>query len=209
MFSKLFGKKKAERPILSHPKDLRVGDLLEIGLCPISELNGQTFTIIEANTLDYGDGLQIAFLMRSHGQNYGLYVNSNDEGESLNFSKLIKRADVEKIFTVEVFGQAFEEGCAGSYPVVGRPSQLEDWLDAECYYKTVDALKGYFEKGDHRLEKNSGNVEEFDFYEMQGSNPAFGIEIEAYGGDETEVYVTRNLPMHSIDKLWPQEPKDE
>lgn len=206
MFSKIFSRKKGggnDRPPLEHPKDLRVGDLFEMGLSPISELNNKTFKVIEANTLDYGEGLETAFIITAEGQKYGLYLSSDDEGESLQFSKLIKRSDVAKIFGLEVFGDIFEEGTSWNSPVNDVPSALEDWIDMQGYYKSTDALKAYFEKGDHRFDLNKSRAEEFDYYDLKGSGGAFSIEVEVYDGDETEVFACRNLPLHSIDKLWP------
>ena len=210
MFSKIFGKKKkAERPSLTHAKDLRVGDLFEMGLCPIAELSGKNFTVLEANTLDYGEGVETAFIITSDRQKYGLSIAENDQGEKLSFSKLIQREQVAAVFGLEAFGAIFEEGTAGDYRVQEHPTDLANWLDEKCYYKTIDALKGYFEKGDHRFGQNKSRAEEFDYYELEGSNNDFGLEIEVYEGDETEVYLSRSLPLHTIDRFWPQDAKEE
>ena len=205
MFAKLFGKnKKVERPSLCHPKDLRVGDLFELGLCPISELSGKTFTVIEANTLDYGDGLQTAFLISADRQKYGLSVISNNQSESLSFSKLIGHGEIGQLFGLDSFGTLFEDDMNGSLATQTISAELGDWAIKGDYFRTVNALKGYFEKGDHRLNLNNKQAVEFDYYQLVGVKSIFSIEVEVYDGDETEVYICRNLPMHTIDKLWPQ-----
>ncbi len=206
MFSKLFGKdKKAARPSLNHPKDLRAGDLFELGLCPISEISGKTFTILEANTLDYGDGLEIAFVISADRQKYGLSVISDDEGERLSFSKLIGHSEIDQLFGLDSFASLFDDDMGGGLAIQTISAALSDWAIEGDYFRTVDALKGYFEKGDHRLNLNSKRAAEFDYYQLVGANSDYSIEVEVYDGDETEVYICRNLPMHTIDKLWPQD----
>ncbi len=52
---------------------------------------------------------------------------------------------------------------------------------------------------------NRNRADEFDYYELEGSNENFSVEIEVYEGEETEIYVCRSLPLHTIDKLWPKD----
>lgn len=208
VFSKLFGgKKEADnvRPPLEHAKDLRVGDMFEMGISAITELNNKTFEVIEANTLDYGEGLETSLVVKADGQKYGLYLVEDDEGESLQFSKLLRRTEVGQIFDLEIFGQVFDEGTNWTGGTQTVPSSFTDWIDPEGYVKTVDALKGYFQEGDHRLGKLDSRAEEYDYYELEGRDHHFSVEIEVYDADETEVYACRRLPTYSIDKLWPKD----
>lgn len=207
MLRKLFGKKKGAedtRPPLEHPKDLRLGDLLEMGLCPVPDLSGKTFEVTEVNTVDYGDGLEATFTLVADGQKFGLSVESDDEGEQLVFTKLLRRDHVLTVFDGEQFGQVFDEGTNWSSKVMACPPGYAGWLDENSYKETIDAIQGYFQKGDHRDGPLSSREEQFDFYELEGSDHRFTIEIEVYDGDETEVYACRALPFHNIERLWPK-----
>lgn len=208
VFSKLFGSKKEAntiRPPLEHARELRTGDMFEMGISAISELNSKTFEVIEANTLDYGEGLETSLVVKADSQKYGLYIVEDDEGESLQFSKLLRRKDVGLIFDIEIFGQVFDEGTGWTGDTQAISDALTDWIDPKGYVKTVDALKGYFQEGDHRLGKLDSRAEEYDYYELEGRDHNFSIEIEVYDAEETEVYACRLLPTYSIDKLWPKD----
>ena len=201
MFSKLFGKKKAERPALEHVRDLRVGDMIEFGLSDIDDISGQTFKVSQVNSVDYGDGIQPSMTLTSGRLSLGFEVVDENGEEYLQFSKLVKSKDVLKIFDGDQFGHVFNEGANSTCTVISKPEHLVDWIGNGDYRESADAIQSSYYKGDCRFDQHQ-NVEYFDYYELEGDD-GYSVDIEVYDGGETEVYLTRQLPMHIIEELWP------
>lgn len=201
-FQKTFGKKE-ERPALTHPADLRKGDLITFAVTPLDVLSMAQATVEAVQTLDYGEGEERSFLLRVNNLAIGLSIPEDEEGmASLQISRKLKREEVLTLFDGDAFGAVFEEGAAPALVVQACPDGLTQWIDPESYRETVDCLTAIFYEADRKMGE-TGYPTNFDYYELVGKDSDFRIEIEVYDGGDTEVYACRRIPLHSIDSLWP------
>jgi len=63
--SKVFSKKDApSRPLLEHPKDLQLGDLIKFRFLPQQDISNQRFEITEINTYDFKQQAYTVFTLQ-------------------------------------------------------------------------------------------------------------------------------------------------
>ncbi len=197
------GKKDAEVTPLEHPSGLKKGDVIEFGITPLSALTRMSAVVTAVDTVDYGEGPEEALTIDAAGQAIGLYIENDEGTEVIVASIKLKREQVLSIFDGDAFGAVFEEGSGTTLSVKQIPQELAEWIDPGAYTEIADSLPSTFQSGDHRRNENTGRTLTFDYYELEGANSDFAIEIEVYDGGETEVYASRSMPLHVIDALWP------
>jgi len=206
LISKVFSKKKvSERPLLEHPKDLQLGDLIKFRFLPQQDVSNQRFEITEVNTVDFKQQVYTVFTLQgvNNTQLSGCYVNEEGE-EYFSLSKKLTRAMVKSLFDEVAFAAVFEEGCT-ELERQAIPKGLEQWT-ASHYTETKDCNKAYVHKGDYRgkdLPQYEDESTAIDYYLLEDDDEDFAIEIEVTDDGETDVYATVYLEISAIEELWP------
>ena len=108
-FDKMFGKdEEGVLPLLQHPKDLRVGDIIKFAFLPQDDLTNQRFEVIEVNTYDFEDEMTTSFSLKGESGNIIWLSAQNEDGEEyLAVSKKLTRGQVTTLFDADAFAEVF------------------------------------------------------------------------------------------------------
>ena len=195
---------------LDNVEDLLVGDMIELsdsfGLPP--RLRNQQFRVIGIVTYQFEHEFQTTFNLEGVNNDHLDLTIENDGGrQSAAFSLSVDQHKVEQIFDMDQFSQVFD-GEALARLGATEFEGLEHWLAAD-YQQEVRAQRGYFYNQDCRGQgpsKFEGDGEAFDYYFLVTPDQTHGVEIEVYGGGDTEVSLTLYRPVTDIKALWPAAP---
>ena len=191
---------------LSHPRDLRTGDIIKFQYLDQSDISGKEFEVSQINTYIYDDELcypELVLKDRSGGLLY-LMVEEEDGEESLAITKKISKARVYDVLSAKDMEAVLKGGLGVKINIASKPENLEEWLVGD-YTKIADSVQGEFVKGDARhlsfeaLEKR----ESFSSYTLEDDDGDYALEIEVYGTGETELGVTVYHDIGEIEEMWP------
>ncbi len=209
MFKKLFGKKEESIRQLSDPKDLKVGDMLELvdsfGLP--KELRGKTFQVMEINTYEYQHEKVTEFLLEGPEQLPVHMSVENEDGEKwINFTMKLDREEVEELFDMDAFGAVFDEGVSRMpVEVVGDASDYERWL-GKSYRQQGEWNSGYFYQQDKRNQTRNQYEEDgsepFESVSLASDDDMFSLDIEVWEDGTTDVFVGISRPVADIKGLY-------
>jgi len=211
MFSKWFSKEEEKVRSLEHPRDLQVGDMLQMldSFALPSELKDQMLTVVAINSYQYEEGDDYEFVLKGSSKASIFLTLGDEDGESsANFSIKIQRQDVEALFGLEQFADIFEEALV-TIERQGEDETFNRWV-ADTYTQTEAPYVGYFYASDCRGQRISeyeedGQGEAFTYYALESPDAMFGLEIEVWEGGETDVAVSIYRPLSDIVELFPRQ----
>ena len=210
MFGKWFTKEEEKVRSLEHPRDLQVGDMLQMldSFALPAALKGQTLTVVAVNSYQYEHGDDYEFVLKgSHKSALFLTVEEEDGETSVNFSIKIQRGDVDALFDLDQFAHIFEEGDLATITRQSDIDTFERWV-TDTYTQTEDPYTGYFYETDYRGQRISqynedDNGEMLTYYSLEDPSATFGIDIEVWEGGETDVALSIYRPLSDITDLFP------
>jgi len=210
MFGKWFSKKEEKARGLEHPRDLQVGDMLQMldsfALPP--ELKGQTLSVVAVNSYQYDHGDDYEFVLKGSSKHAIFLTVEEEDGEtSVNFSLKIQRADVDALFGLDQFANIFNDDELATIERHNAVEAFDRWL-ADTYTQTEDPYIGYFYNSDYRGQRISqydddNNGEMLTYYALEDPKGAYGIDIEVWEGGETDVALSIYRPLSDIEALFP------
>ena len=200
-------KKESEVRGLDHPRNLQVGDLLQMsdsyGLPEY--LRAQVFKVVGLGTCQFQHSFSTTFNLRGENDDgIELTIEEDSGRDRAAFSFAAGEALVEKIFDLGEFSKIFE---STGTKLLAKDTSILDGFIAEEYTQTVIAERGYYYEGqDFRGSKPpslEGEGEPFDYFSLESKQGNHAVEIEVYEGGETEVYMTLYRDTTDIKELWP------
>ncbi|MEZ8382473.1 hypothetical protein [Vibrio splendidus] len=207
-FKKLFGlgDNKAEARILSHPRDLRAGDIIKFRYSDQSDVSGQQFEVFQINTYIYSDLCYPELVLKDRTGNIIFMMVEEEDGEEyLALSKKVDKARVSDLLTPDDIDAIKAPGAGTSVTVASKPEGLDEWL-VKHYREVDDRVTGAFVKGDARdlSDEELKRQERFSSHVLEDSDGEFAIEIEFYETGEMEVSATVYQEISEIEEMWPR-----
>ena len=209
MFSKLFGKKSEPQRTLTDPKDLKVGDMLQMvdSFALPKELKGQTLRVMDVNTYQYQYENEFEFVLKGDTERTVFLTIENDDGERwANFSIKIQRQDVDDLFTLDQFAEIFDVDGVVTIERKNDVDGFERWTTTS-YTQQGEPETGYFYEKDYRGKTIPKHVEDggepFESIYLSDPDDDYGINIEVWDGGETDVFLCMSRPVSDIVDLFP------
>ncbi|PCK10055.1 MAG: hypothetical protein COA42_00185 [Alteromonadaceae bacterium] len=208
MLGKFFNKKKERARRLEHPRDLRVGDILELkprSILP-EELQGASLTVKSVCAYEYSDGLVTEFaLIAESAKQYSMSFESGDDGDELCFSHKLSHQQVLQCFDEDSFGGLWSDEHV-SFDSRQPEGALGDWI-AKGYRQTVKEATAYFYDKDKRgsavSEYLDKDAQELRYHECEGEPDQFSLNVEIWEDGETDVFALVSVPLNVIEEMWP------
>lgn len=205
----LFGSGGVRKNIrrLSHPRDLRTGDIIKLGYGGPSGVTGKQFEIEQINTYIYGDMAYPELVLKDNGGDIiFLMVEEEDGEEYLAFSKKLQKSEISLLIDDEKFEEIRKKGRNAEVVLHTKPEGYTGWL-ADIYKETDDRVKGAFVKGDARYltDKELKKQEKFTAHILTDESDEKALELEVYKSGEIELSVTVYLELNQIKEMWPHE----
>lgn len=220
MFGKIFDRFKAppspaEPPrTLTHPRDLRTGDIIKIGLCDLDAFSGGEFLIKEVKGLDIdpqsGAERRMLRLDSPHGRSewtLWLWTEEADLGaaDPLALAIEMPQDDVLRRIDGAAFGQMFAPD--RSYLVRLGDRLMDDPAVAPQGYREVRAQQAYINSGDPNRLGTSNQITEndraIDWYRMESDDRRYALEAYVHDGGRTDVLFITYHPLRRIEQMLP------
>lgn len=204
-FKSLFGlgnKGSAVRK-LSHPRDLRAGDIIKFHFIDQPDVSGQQFEVALINTYLYGDLCYPELVLKDRsGHIIYMMVEEEDGEEYLALSKKVKKAEISHF--IPDLDSIITPGTGAKITIPAKPEGFTEWL-SNSYQKVDDSVKGSFVKGDARYLSNEAmsRREHFTAYVLEDDESEYALEVEKYQTGEVELSVTVYQDINAIEELWP------
>lgn len=200
-------KREPESRVLSHPRDLEQGDLIQLsdsfGLPP--RLRDQIFKVLGVVTYQFEHEFSSCFNLEGRNNDLIDLTVEEEGGRAIAlFSLAIDRSLVEQLFDMDEFAEIFNPDVNAQVKPV-ETLDFGPWL-GESYRQASCAESAYYYAMDCRAEGPSeyeGDGEPFEFYSLRSADDQHGIEIEVYASGETDVALTLYRPLDDIKELWP------
>lgn len=226
MFDKIFARFKGSPPtqaeprVLAHPKDLRVGDVIQIGdfrpeIAPFSR--GEfIISAVQGLDIDQRAGaerrmLRLDFPYPSRGWSYWMWTEEANVGAAAPLALAIEmpQEDVLRRIDGAAFGQMFAPD--RSYLVRLPPTDQEhliiDPVVATNGYREVAAQQAYITIGDpSQLGTNNTiteNDQAIDWYRLESDDRLHAIEAYVHDGGRTDVLFITYHPLRRIEQMLP------
>jgi hypothetical protein len=190
---------------LSHPRDIRTGDILKFGYLPQSELSNKEFEVAQINTYIYGDLCYPEIVLQGRaGELFYMMVEEEDGDEYLGICKKIPKADFESVIGEQSLDKILQKGLGGRLKLAWKLAEFEDWL-VNDYAEVDDKIVGSFVKGDARYlsDAEMARQEKFSSYILQDKSGEYAIEIEVYASGEIEACATIYHELSALEEMWP------
>ncbi len=203
----LFGSGGATASVrkLSHPRDLRTGDIIKFGYLEQPDISNTQFEVAQINTYIYGDLCYPELVLKdSSGNLIYMMVEEEDGDEYLELSKKVAKGQIQDLFGPWDIGAITQKGTGTKVKVASKPEGFEEWL-VDSYVEVDDNVKGAFVKGDARYlsAEDVNRQEKFTSHILEDSSEDYAIEIEIYSTGETEVCATIYHYIDEIEDMWP------
>ncbi len=199
----IFGRKSSEPVMrrLTHPRDLKAGDIVRFSHLPQPELSNAEFEVSIVNTYRYGqiDYPELVLKDRAGGIVY-LMVEEEDGEEYCGISRKIPKAAMHELFTPEAVQQMMDAP-RGEKIAPDAQDGFAEWM-AKKYTKTEHEVLGAFIKGDTRTDA-AGGQERFTSYIFEDKGGDYALELEYYDTGELELCVTVYHELSAIAEMWP------
>ncbi len=176
------------------------------------QLRDQTFKVVAITTGQFEHEFSTSFALQSASDDRVELTIEDDGGrETAAFSFDIKRDVVEQLFDLEEFGSIFDDEFASSLQLKETADLSELGLEgivANAYHQSSSGERGYYYQKDYRGSappSHEGDGEPFDYYCLVSDGETHAVEIEVYGGGETDVCLTLYRNIDDISDLWPAE----
>jgi hypothetical protein len=201
-FKNLFGAKVKPSRTLSHPRDLRLGDIIKFKFLSQEDLSGKTFEISQINTYVYDNEFYPEYILKDQSSNIiYLMVEEEDGEEYLALSKKVTKSQISDILPQEQLEKIFKKGIGTKAKPASKPEGLEEWL-VDSYTETDDNVKGSYTKGDARVSGASNSYQEFKSHTLVDKSDTYALEIEVYSSNEIELSATIYHEISEIEEMW-------
>jgi hypothetical protein len=212
-FKSLFGSGESQGGArrLSHPRDLREGDIIKFGYIEQPDLSNTEFEVSQINTYIYGELCYPELILKDRSGNLVyMMVEEEDGDEYLALCKKIQKSEVSEVIGDDAMTRILTRGTGSQIPILKKPSGLETWL-VDSYREVDDSVKGAFVKGDARYlaVEDINRQEKFTSHILEDSTEEYAIEIEIYSTGETEVCATVYHDIDEIEEMWPSNTPSE
>jgi hypothetical protein len=206
-FKSLFGSGESQVGArrLSHPRDLREGDIIKFGYVEQPDLSNTEFEVSQINTYIYGDLCYPELILKDRSGNLVyMMVEEEDGDEYLALCKKIQKSEVTEVIGDDVMMGILARGTGAQISILKKPSGLESWL-VDSYREVDDSVIGAFVKGDARYlpVEDINRQEKFTSHILEDATEEYAIEIEIYSTGETEVCATVYHDIDEIEEMWP------
>ncbi|MBL4607942.1 MAG: hypothetical protein JKY01_08965 [Pseudomonadales bacterium] len=208
LFNKLRGKSASKQSKLEHPRQLSVGDLMQLddSFALPALLRGAMLEVLEVNTSQFEFNHEPEWILKGESEQSVFFSISEEDGESYAaFSIKIERADVDALFDMDQFSSIFDDESLARLDAKTTEGALAGWL-AESYEQDGQSERGYFYREDYRASQppsTEGSGEPFDCYCLSNEDDTHALEIEVWGSGDTDVLLTLYRPLSDIRELWP------
>ena len=209
-FKNVFKKNnKSEQRKLTEVNQLLVGDIIVLtDSFALSEvLRGQQLQVTAINSYEYEDGTQLEWTLQGSNELLIFLSLDVDDTTELKFSLKIEHEDVETLFDLDSFAEAFEEPGQAFLDRKTDNALTTSWSSAQ-YKQSTFAKVGYFHRKDHRSEnlsayegKDSG--EQLELYALYNEDQSKGVDIEVWQDGDTDVFLTIFRPLTDIIDMYP------
>ncbi len=190
---------------LTHPRDIRTGDILKFAYLPQAELSNKEFEVAQINTYIYGNLCYPEIVLKGRaGELFYMMVEEEDGDEYLGICKKIPKPDFESVIGVEALEKILQKGLGGNLKLAWKLAGFEDWL-VNNYAEVDDKVVGSFVKGDARYlsDEEMLRQEKFESYILEDKSGEFSIEIEVYASGEIEACATIYHELTALEEMWP------
>jgi hypothetical protein len=206
-FKNLFGSNKNEPKArkLTHPRDLRAGDIIKFRYVDQSDVSGKEFEVSQINTYLYGDLCYPELVLKDRsGHIIYLMVEEEDGEEYLALSKKVGKGNVSDVLNQEQLDEITQRGTGTKVKITNKPEGFGQWLVSN-YKEVEDNIKGAFIKGDARYLSDAeiNKQEKFSSHTLVDKSDEYAIEIELYDTGEVELSATVYLEISEIEEMWP------
>ena len=189
---------------LTHPDQLRAGDIIQFKYMDLTETSGKTFEVHQVNTYIYGEMCYPELVLKDR-EGLLLYamVEDEDGDEFLALSKKISKAQLPDTLDQQTL-EALQTQGLGYQVCPKAPEGFANWLQNS--YKTVDQIKGAYVKGDARdlSEAEFQKRDYFSSYLLETPDEEYAMELEVYTSGEMELCATRYFDLEEIEYMWPK-----
>lgn len=173
------------------------------------QIRKQSAEVVKVASYEYKAGFEPEFSLRTSGDETYYLSTEEETGEIvLTISRRIQRNIVELIFNVDDIGAILEEGFSSLRSLNTVPEEYAEWV-SEGYNENTDCLQAYFHKTDNRgktpAEYSDGaeSGEELQYFECTSADGNYGISIEVYSSENTEISLFRRFDESVIQDLLP------
>ncbi len=191
---------------LTHPRDIRTGDIIKFAYLPQAELSNKEFEVAQINTYIYGDLCYPEIVLKGRaGELFYMMVEEEDGDEYLGICKKIPKADFESVIGAETLEKILQKGLGGKLKLAWKLAGFEDWL-VNDYAEVDDNVIGAFVKGDARYlsDAEMNRQEKFTSHVLEDKSGEFCIEIEVYASGEIEACATIYHELSALEEMWPK-----
>lgn len=207
-FSNLFGDGGDKQPKarkLTHPRDLRTGDIIKFHYLDQADVSGKEFEVAQINTYLYGN-LAYPELVLKDRSNHIIYmmVEEEDGEEYLALSKKVGKANITDLVSPDDLSAMQQASTGYKLAIQQKLEGLDDWL-SQSYKKVDHNIKGAFIKGDARYlnDEEASRQEKFSSHTLEDASGEYALELEIYASGETELSVTVYHDIDEIEEMWP------
>lgn len=206
-FKKLFGSSNEapKRRRLSHPRDLRAGDIIKFRHLDQPDVSGKEFEVSQINTYIYGNLCYPELILKDR-TNHIIYmmVEEEDGEEYLALSRKIAKADLNDVIPADEIAKIRSPGTGTTIVPAIQPEGFEPWF-VERYKEVDDRVKGTFVKGDVRYlsDEDANSQEQFSSHILEDSEGEYALELEIYDTGEMELSVSVYHDINEIEQMWP------
>ena len=192
---------------LTHPNQLRTGDIIKFKFMDISECSGKQFQIHQINTYLYGNMCYPEMILKDRdGVLLYMAVEDEDGEEYLCLSKKVGKAHMLDVISAENLDDITSKGVGHSIVIQNPSPEYKEWL-SNRYTEVDDNIQGAFIKGDGRELSNEAmnQRETFTSFLLESEDEEYALELEVYSSGERELCATRYFDIEEIDEMWPQQ----
>jgi hypothetical protein len=195
---------------LEHPRDLLVGDMLEINLMGQADLRNRSFQVIKIWTLDLGGDKHKRIYFQLDDIDSQIRLRAIDDttfelGLEVypdTLLKIFSEADIATILDAE---SGVNHHLSSHVANNELPQELIGWVAENYGQEGFDLAYRY--EDDYRNkslpEQVDGCEEGCDFAWLISDDRQHAIEFRVFDGGRTEVHLCAYLPMRKIESLWP------
>lgn len=206
-FKSLFGSGDSEPKgrKLSHPRDLRAGDIIKFRYIDQSDVSGKEFEVAQINTYIYGDICYPELVLKDRSSNIVYMMVEEEDGEEyLALSKKVDKTKINDLISPNDMTAIQARGNGTSVTVATKPEGYAEWL-VDHYREVDDNVRGAFVKGDARYlsDEEMNRQERFSSHVLEDADGEYALEIEVYETGEIELSVTAYQDVHEIEEMWP------
>ena len=189
----------------AHAWELRPGDFLKLALIAPEGLSGAELQVTAVHAVDFGGAGKVRRVLTLDGPD-GPVTLWREGHDKLAIGREVLRADVERLFDIDVFATLFDSDGPGVLTLErrGEPPGLEGWTTP--VYRQEGGSVAYLHHQDPDQSKIDATLtddaEGFDHYRLVGDRRRHALEIAVFDGGRTDVTVIVIAPESLVEELW-------